>query len=75
VLGHVGARGTALWNVVLLDEMFDLDEIRIASRRPESREAFGRHPDAPRRNRRPVSRHERRVSCVGGDFSRGSWRP
>ena len=40
VLGHVGARGTALWNVVLLDEMFDLDEIRITSRRPESREAF-----------------------------------
>ena len=40
VLGHVGARGTAFWNVVLLDEMFDLDEIRITSRRPESREAF-----------------------------------
>src|SRR6516164_975832 len=27
VLGHIGARGTAFWNVVLLDEMFDLDEI------------------------------------------------
>ena len=40
VLGHVGARGTAFWNVVLLDEMFDLDEIRVTSRRPESREAF-----------------------------------
>ena len=40
VLGHVGARGTAFWNVVLLDEVFDLDEIRITSRRPESREAF-----------------------------------
>jgi alanine dehydrogenase len=40
VLGHVGARGTAFWNIVLLDEMFDLDEIRITSRRPESREAF-----------------------------------
>src|SRR5208337_3458492 len=26
VLGHVGARGTAFWNVVLLDEMFDLVE-------------------------------------------------
>jgi len=36
----VGARGTAFWNVVLLDEMFDLDEIRVTSRRPESREAF-----------------------------------
>jgi alanine dehydrogenase len=42
VLGHVGARGTAFWNVVLLDEMFDLDEIRVTSRRPESRVAFAR---------------------------------
>ena len=42
VLGHVGARGTAFWNIVLLDELFDLDEIRITSRRPESREAFAR---------------------------------
>ena len=42
VLGHLGARGTAFWNVVLLDELFDLDEIRVTSRRPESREAFGR---------------------------------
>jgi alanine dehydrogenase len=42
VLGHVGARGTAFWNVVMLDEMFDLDEIRVTSRRPESREAFAR---------------------------------
>ncbi len=42
VLGHVGARGTAFWNVVLLDGMFDLDEIRVTSRRPESREAFAR---------------------------------
>jgi alanine dehydrogenase len=42
VLGHVGARGTAFWNVVLLDELFDLDEIRVTSRRPESRVAFAR---------------------------------
>ena len=42
VLGHVGARGTAFWNIVLLDEMFGLDEIRVTSRRPESREAFAR---------------------------------
>jgi alanine dehydrogenase len=40
ILGHVGARGTAFWNVVLLDEMFDLQEIRVTSRRPQSREAF-----------------------------------
>jgi alanine dehydrogenase len=40
VLGHVGARGTAFWNIVLLDEMFGLEEIRVTSRRPESREVF-----------------------------------
>jgi alanine dehydrogenase len=40
VLGHLGARGTAHANIVMLDAMFDLDEIRVTSRRPESREAF-----------------------------------
>lgn len=42
VLGHVGARGTAYWNVRLLDHLFDFDEIRVHSRRPESRDAFAR---------------------------------
>lgn len=42
VLGHIGARGTAFWNVVLLDSLFDFDEIRVTSRRRESRDAFGR---------------------------------
>ena len=40
VLGHVGARGTAYWNVRLLDRLFGFDEIRVHSRRPESRNAF-----------------------------------
>jgi ornithine cyclodeaminase len=40
VLGHIGSRGTAYWNVRLLDEIFDFDEIRVHSRRPESRESF-----------------------------------
>lgn len=40
VLGHIGARGTAYWNVRLLDRLFDFDEIRVHSRRRESREAF-----------------------------------
>ncbi|MEM9471881.1 MAG: ornithine cyclodeaminase family protein [Pseudomonadota bacterium] len=40
VLGHVGARGTAYWNVRLLDHLYDFEEIRVHSRRPESREAF-----------------------------------
>ena len=41
VLGHIGARGTAYWNVRLLDGLFDFDEIRVHSARPESRTAFG----------------------------------
>lgn len=40
ILGHVGARGTAEANVTMLDSLFDLDEIRVTSRRRESREAF-----------------------------------
>lgn len=41
-LGHIGARGTSYWNVRLLDRLFDFEEIRVHSRRPESREAFAR---------------------------------
>jgi alanine dehydrogenase len=40
VLGHIGARGTAYWNVRLLDHLFDFEEIRVHSRRPESRREF-----------------------------------
>ena len=40
VLGHIGARGTAYWNVRLLDHLFDFAEIRVHSRRPESRDDF-----------------------------------
>ena len=48
VLGHVGARGTAFWNVVLLDELFDLDEIRVTSRRPSpGRRSRGSWPRSP----------------------------
>ena len=41
-LGHVGARGTAYWNVRLLDSLFGFETIRVHSRRPESREDFAR---------------------------------
>ena len=34
VLGHAGSRGTAFWNVTLLDALFGLDEIRVTSARP-----------------------------------------
>lgn len=40
ILGHIGARGTAYWNVRLLDRLFHFEEIRVHSRRPESRNAF-----------------------------------
>jgi len=40
ILGHVGARGTAYWNVRLLDRLFNFDEIRVHSRRVESRDSF-----------------------------------
>jgi alanine dehydrogenase len=40
VLAHIGARGTSYWNVRLLDHYFAFDEIRVHSRRPESRGAF-----------------------------------
>lgn len=41
ILGHIGSRGTSYWNVRLLDYLFHFDEIRVHSRRPESRESFG----------------------------------
>lgn len=41
VLGHIGTRGTAYWNVRLLDHLYDFAEIRVHSRRPESRNEFG----------------------------------
>jgi alanine dehydrogenase len=43
ILGHVGARGTSYWNARLLNHLFDFDEKRVHSSRPESREAFAAH--------------------------------
>jgi alanine dehydrogenase len=40
ILGHIGARGTAYWNVRLLDRLFAFEEIRVHSRRAESRDSF-----------------------------------
>ena len=42
VLGHLGSRGTAWWNVVLLDSLYHFEEIRVNSRRRESVEDFAR---------------------------------
>ena len=52
ILGHIGARGTAYWNVRLLDQLFDFDEIRVHSRRP----------DKPRRIRRTPPPRSRQAS-------------
>ena len=40
ILAHIGARGTAYWNVRLLCHLFDFEEVRIHSKRVESRENF-----------------------------------
>lgn len=64
VLGHIGARGTAYWNVRLLDHLFNFEEIRVHSRRPESRNGF-----AERLSRdlgKPVVATEDWESCVRG---------
>jgi alanine dehydrogenase len=63
VLGHVGARGTAFANVVLLDHVLDLEEIRVTSARAESREAFAeRLGEAVRTPVRVMSSIEETVS-------------
>ena len=64
VLGHIGARGTAYWNVRLLDRLFDFDEIRVHSRRAESRDAFAAR--LSRGPRQAGARDRRLASCVEG---------
>ena len=47
VLGHLGARGSARWNVTMLDDLFDFEEIRVTSRRPRpwsGRTSWSRRP-------------------------------
>ena len=60
--GHIGARGTAYWNVRLLDRIFDFDEIRVHSRRPESRDDV--RATAVARARQEVSRTTGRACVV-----------
>ena len=45
-LAHLGARGTAFSNVTMLAGLFDFAEIRVTSRREESRRAFGAELEA-----------------------------
>ncbi len=53
VLGHIGARGTSYWNVRLLDHLFNFDEIRVHSRRPESQKPLLRAYPKTWANRSP----------------------
>lgn len=62
VLAHIGARGTSYWNVRLLDHLFGFDEIRVHSRREESRNAFAQR--LSRDLGKPVRVTEDWESCV-----------
>jgi alanine dehydrogenase len=64
ILGHVGSRGTSYWNVRLLDRLFDFAEIRIHSRRPESRQAFAARLEADLGKKITVTDNWR--SCLEG---------
>ena len=64
VLGHVGTRGTSYWNVRLLDHLFGFEEIRVHSRRPESRNSFGER--LSRDLGKPVIVTEDWESCLKG---------
>ena len=61
---YIGARGTAYWNVRLLNHLFDFGETRVHSRRRESREAFGRRLEQDLG--RPVRVVDNRRHCLEG---------
>lgn len=64
ILGHIGARGTAYWNVRLLNSLFDFEEIRVHSRRPESRQAFAQRLEAELG--KPITVTESWQACLEG---------
>jgi ornithine cyclodeaminase len=64
ILGHIGARGTAYWNVRLLNHLFHFDEIRVHSRRPESRNAFAERLSSDLG--KPVHATENWQACIEG---------
>lgn len=64
ILGHLGARGTAFWNVVLLDHLYDFEEIRINSRRQESMEAFAAQLEARLHKKITITKDSR--ECLEG---------
>ena len=64
ILGHIGARGTAYWNVRLMDSLFHFEEIRVHSRRPESYKPFAER--LARDLGKPVIATDDWQSCVEG---------
>ena len=46
IVGHIGARGSAFANIAAIAANFDLAEVRIASARPETREALAARVEA-----------------------------
>ena len=64
ILGHLGSRGPAFWNVVLLDSLYHFEEIRVNSRRRESVEAFARR--LTERLGKPVTIAEDSEACLKG---------
>ena len=64
VLGHIGARGSAYWNVRLLNHLFNFDEIRVHSKRKESQQAFAQR--LSRDLGRPVRTVDSWEQCVRG---------
>jgi alanine dehydrogenase len=63
-LGHIGARGTAYWNVRLLDRLFGFETIRVHSRRAASRAEFAER--LTRELGKPVVAAPDWRSCVEG---------
>lgn len=64
ILGHIGARGTAYWNIRLLDHLFHFEEIRVHSRRPESRKGLAAR--LTRELGKPVTAVDDWETCVRG---------
>jgi alanine dehydrogenase len=64
VLGHIGSRGTAYWNVRLLNHLFNFDEIRVHSKRKESQQAFAQR--LSKDLGRPVRTVDSWEECVRG---------
>ena len=78
VVGHLGARGTAYSNIESLAQVFDIEEVRINSKRPETREKLAGEnpcpPDSERRRVRQRRRHRPRRRHRGGSDAAGEAR-